>query len=82
MMRVDFELHRVELLLVEQDIFALGHLEALHQLAARDLFAGAGVDGLHADAVVGLGVDQVEADGFRFRGRRPQRDRTGHERQA
>ena len=76
-----FELHRVELLLVEQDILALGDLEALHcrPLAARDLLVGAGVDGLHADAVVGLGVDQVEADGFRFRRRRPQGDRTGHE---
>ena len=29
---------------------------------------GAGVDGLHLDAGVGLGIDQVEADGFRFSG--------------
>jgi hypothetical protein len=81
MMRVDSSF-TVELLLVEQHVLALRYFEALDQVAARDLFAGAGVHGLHADAVVGLGVDQVEADGFRFRRRRPQGDRTGHERQA
>ena len=74
-----FELHRVELVLVEQDVFALGDLVALHQVAARDLFAGAGVDGLHLDAVVGLGIDQIEANGRCFGRRRIERNGTGNE---
>ena len=82
MTRVEFELHRVELVLVEQHVLALGDLEALDQVGPRDLLAGAGVDGLHLDAVVGLGIDQVEADGLRLAGRRPQGDRAGHQRQT
>ena len=66
-----FELHRVQLFLVKQDVFALGDLKALDQLAARDLLARTGVDGLHPNAVVGLGVDQVEANSLGFRCRRP-----------
>ena len=71
MMRVEFKLHRVELLLVEQDIFAFGDLEALHQVAAGDFLAGARIKGLHADAVVGLWIDQVESDSLRLCRSRP-----------
>ena len=77
-----FELHRVELFLGEQDILALGDLEALHQVAARDFLAGAGVDGLHLDAVVGLGIDQIEANRLRFSRRRIKSDRTSNQGQA
>jgi hypothetical protein len=77
-----FELHRFEVLLVEDDVLVLGDLVALHQIAARNLFAGAGVDGLHFDAVVSLRIDEVEADGLRLAGRRIEGNRTSDKRQA
>jgi hypothetical protein len=72
-----FELHGIELFLVEQHVLALGDVEPLHQITARAHLASAGIDGLHADAVVGLGFDHVEAHGAGLRRRRPQCDRTG-----
>jgi hypothetical protein len=77
-----FELHRVQLVLVEQHVFAFGDLKALYKVAAGDFLARARIEGLHADTVVGLGVDQVESDGLGLGRGRPQRDRTGNERQA
>ena len=50
--------------------------------AARQLLAGAGVDGLHLDSVVGLRIDVVETDGLRFACCRIKRYRTGNEGQA
>ena len=56
-----FELHRVELVLVEQDVLVLGRPRSPSPgRRARPTLAGAGIDRLHADAVVGLGIDQVE----------------------
>ena len=52
------------------------------QIAASHLVSGAGIDGLHADAVVGGRVDPVEADRFGFAGRRIERNRTGDKGQA
>jgi hypothetical protein len=77
-----FELHRVQLVLVEKNIFALGDLKALNKVSPRDLFPGARIKGLHADPVVGFRIDQVESDGLGFGRGRPERDRTGNERQA
>ena len=75
------ELHRVELLLVEQDVLVLRHLEAPHQVRALDGSAGLGIDRLHADAMVGLGIDQVEVHVGAALGRGEQRHRAGHERE-
>ena len=61
MIFVEFELHRLEVLLVEEDVLVLGDLVAFHKFGARDLVAGAGVDSLHADAIVGRRIDEVEA---------------------
>lgn len=52
-----------ELFLGEEHIAVLGDLIALLEIATRHLFAGVGVDGLHLDPVVGLGIGQDEADG-------------------
>ena len=53
MIRVLLELHLLEVFLVEQHVLVFGDREAFYQVAARDLLAGAGVDRLHLDAVVG-----------------------------
>jgi hypothetical protein len=77
-----FELHSLEVFLVEQDVFALGNLEALHEVAPRHFLAGSRVDRLHPDAVVGLGIDEIEADRLRLAHGGIERDRAGHEGQA
>ena len=51
------DLHVLKVFLVEQHVFALGEFEAFHEIAARQLLAGAGVDGFHLDAVVGSRID-------------------------
>ena len=54
--------------------------------ANRSLSREHGIDGLmdkfHLDAIVGLRIDVVEADGLRFAGRRIECHRAGDERQA
>ena len=82
MVRVEFELHRASsFVLVEQHVLVLRDLEALHQVRALDRLAGAGIDGLHADAVVGVGIDQVEVHVGGTLGGRVERHRAGHQRQ-
>jgi hypothetical protein len=77
-----FQLHLLEVLPLEQDVLVLRNLKALDQVAARNLFPSAGVHSLHPDAVAGLRIDQVEADGLGLGGGRIQGDRTGHQAQA
>ena len=82
MIFVDFELHRLEVFLVEEDVFVLGDLVALHQFGTRDLLAGAGVDGLHANAIVGRRIDEIEAHRLGLADGRIKCDRASDERQA
>jgi len=71
------EFHALEVIPVEDHVLALADLVALDQVAAAHRLTRSSVDGLHPDAVVGLRIDQVESNGFRFAGRRIERDRTG-----
>ena len=77
-----FELDALEIFRVEQDVLVLGDGEAPYEVAARRFLAGAGVDRLHPDAVVGLRIDQVETDRLGLGRRRLHRHRTGHEGKA
>ena len=70
----DFELEIVDLLLVDQDIFALLVFVALGDLLVLDR-ADAGRDLLVADALAGGLVDLVEGDGALGGGRRVEPDR-------
>ncbi|MNS81133.1 hypothetical protein D3C72_1148360 [compost metagenome] len=75
-----FQPHLVEVGLVEQDVFVLGHLIALDQIGPLDR-AGVRVRRHHADAVVGGRIDQVKAHVAGAAGRSVEGDRTGHQRQ-
>jgi hypothetical protein len=77
-----FELHRLEVFPVEDDVLVLCDLEALHEVGTRDFVAGTGVDGLHANAIVGRRIDEVEAYRLGLAYGRIERDRAGDERQA
>lgn len=79
MMRVDSSFTASSFSLSTQRILVLGDLEALHRVTARGLLAGTDVDGLNRDAVVGLGLDQVEVDGLGLGGGRIEGDRTDHQ---
>ena len=74
------QLHLVEVVVIEQDILVLRHLIALDQIRALD-GAGVRVGGHHPDAVVGVGIDQMETDVGGGRGRGVEGDRAGHQRQ-
>src|SRR6202000_3317369 len=74
------QLYGVDLVVGEQDVFALGDLVALHQLGALDR-PGVRVGGDHLDPVVGLRIDQVEVYVAGRIGRRVERHRTGDERE-
>ncbi len=72
--------HLVEIGVVEQDVFVLGHLIAAHQMAALHR-TGVGVGRHHADAVVGVRIDQVKAHVGGAGRRGVERHRAGDERQ-
>ena len=75
-----FQLHLVEVGVVEQDVFVLGHLIAAHQVAALDR-PGVRIGRHHADAIVGVGIDQVKPHVVRAGRRRVEGHRTGDQRQ-
>jgi len=54
------KLRALKVLAVEDDV-ALGDLVALDQIKSADPLSGANVESLHLDAIVGQGIDEVEA---------------------
>ena len=73
--------HRVDLVLGERDVFALGEFVALQEILAVEDLIGRRVDDHAFDPVLGVGIDQMEMHIARGRDRVVKRDRTGHERE-
>lgn len=67
----------LQLVLSEENVLVPGDLEAFDDIAARDLLPRCRLRPSPFDPVVGIEIDQDEADGFRV-GPRPKGDRTGH----
>jgi hypothetical protein len=77
-----FNLDRIEVLVIEQDILALVDLIALDDVGAIDLLAGLLVDHSHAQPVMRRLAELVEPDAAGLRRGRGERHGTGDEGQA
>src|SRR5262249_54254414 len=76
------DLHAVEVLIGEHQVVVLAEFVALDEIAALKLLPRLGILRDHADPVAGVRVDHVEPDAGPVMPRIPQRDGTGHEREA
>ena len=77
---VGLELHRLEVLVLDDDVLLVLVLVALHQVRALDQ-PELGIDRLHVDPVVGVLVQLVEADPLVRAGRRVEPHRAAHQAQ-
>ena len=77
---VGLELHRLEVLVLEDDVLLVLVLVALDQVGALDQ-PELGVDRLHVDPVVGVLVQLVEADALARARRRVEPHRAAHQAQ-
>ena len=77
-----FDLDAVEILVAQQQILVLPELVAFDQIPALQLLPGFGILRDHADAVAGLGIDEIEADRGPVVTGVVERDRAGHEGEA
>ena len=77
-----FDLHAVQILVIQQEILVFSELIAFDQVAALELLSGFGILRDHADAIAGVGIDQVEPDRSPVMPRVVERHRTGHEGEA
>ena len=77
-----FDLDALQILIREQQILVLPELVAFDEAAPLQLVTSLGILGDHADAVAGVGIDQVEPDRGAVMARVVERHRTRHEGQT
>jgi hypothetical protein len=57
-----FDLHAVQILVIQQEILVFSELIAFDQIAALELLSSFGILRDHADAVAGVRIDQMESE--------------------